>query len=668
MESWHRHTISCKHRVPTFCKFLNLLMLRLGRRVWAGSLRKKNSLHCANELLLNKTGVPALSRSAATTSTSSASTKGAPPPPRKAASPSSKRTLGLKPRPAAADAGEERTPHAPKQPLHGRLTKKSRPRKLTPWVRPARPRGPTLRSRSRREARQARLGAVFADPRARVARYRLGFHVLHHAQPLKPLRRGRLSREIRAKIEERGDLQSRRNRKRYGRPDISLKHPKRWNPPLPAGVLPAYDEALKVIRADAYQLRTKAQAQRKEVARLHKILCGELEGVEPVVGEARIALEQELEKMREMLHILDVQSEVNLPEVRWSVANAMTDMTIPSHRHLLEQRWRSEGDLDLLMERVHQMNVIPDALPVMHPTVDLHLTAPLMQEHFDKLMRRNRGPSGLPRRMNTFKDVIPGNYLVPKQTREPPKMYANVFHTDVRLYTMLMVDLDVPDPENQTYTTFLHWMKPNIPLSATHAGRIPFLNTHTQYVPPHPQKGTPYHRYVTLLLPHPPMEGFKYNRNTEALMTEKQAALSQSLTLSAAERERAAKTVAAVSAAVPNVTRRAFAHRPTHPNARISLHYQLANFTTISQELDIPVVPMDARVGFDIRAFVKEWGMNAAMGGGMHMFREVWDTYVSGIYKYTLQEAQPEFGRPRRINPNRKDPAVEQRPKYRIDA
>lgn len=130
-------------------------------------------------------------------------------------------------------------------------------------------------------------------------------------------------------------------------------------------------------------------------------------------------------------------------------------MTIPSHRHLVEQRWRKDGALDLLMERIHQMNVIPDVLPVLHPSVDLHIAARLMPEHFDTLMRRNR----LQRRVNTFKDVVPGNYLTPQQTRVPPKLYANVFHTDVRLYTMLLVDPDVPDEENQTFTTFLHWLK-----------------------------------------------------------------------------------------------------------------------------------------------------------------------------------------------------------------
>lgn len=47
-------------------------------------------------------------------------------------------------------------------------------------------------------------------------------------------------------------------------------------------------------------------------------------------------------------------------------------------------------------------------------------------------------------------------------------------------------------------------LRPNIPLSASMSNaRIPDLDTHTRYIPPHPQQGTPYHRYTTLLLQQP---------------------------------------------------------------------------------------------------------------------------------------------------------------------
>ncbi|KAJ7440001.1 phosphatidylethanolamine-binding protein, partial [Mycena galericulata] len=398
------------------------------------------------------------------------------------------------------------------------------------------------------------------------------------------------------------------------RPDISLARPRRWSRPLPEGILPAYDEALRVIRADAWRVHQEAKKQRLEVARAHEKLVAEsAEGAKVLEGEERTSLEAELEKMRAKLKILDVQSEVNLPEVRWSVANAMADLSIPSHRHLVEQRWRKDGDLDLLMERIHQMHVVPDVLPVLHPSLDLHVAARLMPKHFDALMRRNR----FQRRLNTFKDVIPGNYLTPQQTRVPPKLYANVFHTDVRLYTMLLVDPDVPDEANRTFTTFLHWLKPNIPLSATHTGRIPLLNTHTRYVPPHPQRGTPYHRYVLLLLPQPPLTGHRYTLNAEALLTAQQTRLTQSL------RDHAAAQAAAAA---------------------------------------------EARLGFDVRAFARQWGLNGALGGGVHMWREVWDKYVGAVYRYELHQPQPVYGRPPRDDPQREAHSAPTRQKYRIGA
>ncbi|KAJ7775311.1 hypothetical protein B0H16DRAFT_1756544, partial [Mycena metata] len=280
-----------------------------------------------------------------------------------------------------------------------------------------------------------------------------------------------------------------------------------------------------------------------------------------VEGEEKTILEGELEKKRAKLHILDFQSEVNLPEVRWSVTNAMTDMSIPSHRHLVEQHWRKDGDLDLLMERLHQMNVIPDVLPVIHPSIDLHVSARLMPQHFDALMERNK----FQRRVNTSKDVIPGNYLIPQQTRVPPKLYANVFHTDVRLYTMLLVDPGAP-----TLSTF--WV-------------------------------------------------------FTALTTASQVDDTALIRLIRTRRYR-------------------------RPRPRI----------------DVPVVTMAQRLGFDVRAFVKRYGLKATVGGGAHMFREVWDKYVGAVYRYELCRAQPIYGCPPRPDPQRETHSAPTRRKYRIDA
>lgn len=59
---------------------------------------------------------------------------------------------------------------------------------------------------------------------------------------------------------------------------------------------------------------------------------------------------------------------------------------------------------------------------------------------------------------------------------------------------------------------------------------------------------------------------------------------------------------------------------------------------TLSRRLDIPVVPDAHRLGFDVRAFARQWGLDGAKGGGVHMWREVWSADVSTVYKEILSE------------------------------
>ncbi|KAF9050804.1 PEBP-like protein [Hymenopellis radicata] len=325
----------------------------------------------------------------------------------------------------------------------------------------------------------------------------------------------------------------------------------KWTRPLPLGVLPAYDEALKLIHRDAAKLKSEAVAARKEINKAVKALP-------KLAVEERKEKEQELEQLRQKHRIIAVQSQVNLPDVRWACQRGLYDMGNVAHRHLREQKWCGEGKLDLLMERIHQLKIIPDVLPDLRPTVDVTLTI------------RPR-PS-----VDDYRPVSiePGSFVTPKTTRRPPQVRATPFHTDTRLYTMLLVDSDVPDEVNETYTTYLHWMCPNVPLNAFNRGPIKGLNTHTTYVQPHPPQGTKYHRYTLLLLPQPAISDYSLNTEGEA--------------------------------GYKKVT---------------------------SRHLDIPVVPKDQRKGFDVRAFAKQWELNGRNGGGAHIWRAVWDSSVDAFYK-----------------------------------
>ncbi|KAF5389389.1 hypothetical protein D9757_004285 [Collybiopsis confluens] len=436
------------------------------------------------------------------------------------------------------------------------------------------------------------------------------------------------------------------------RPRISQLSPRKWNRPIAEGVLPAYDFALNIINKDSDEVSAEARRIANEITKLEALAKAEEAKGD---NEALQVLLNSMESLRKKHHVLSVQSQINLPSVRWSVFNAQFDPSIPAHRHLAEQRWRGEGGLDLLMERLHQMHVIPDLLPGIHPSLDLHVTVPYP---LNKQFRRS-AKSGA----KSILGVEPGSFLSPTQTARAPGLWAHSWHLDIRLYTMLMLDPDVPDEESHSFTTYLHWMKPNIPISALMSPRVnipfPLLNSHTAYIPPHPQQGTPYHRYTILLLPQPAKS--QYSFNTEAqffhdLKSHNDSAGSDT-TLDASS--------------------------PTSWPSDLLKRY------STSQWLDIPIISDSRRRGFNLRDFIRKWnisgrdsttlqdiangghsgqslpglraqvnggkgvGRNDAVvvGGGAHMFREEWDVSVSGVFDATLGGKEEKYVLPKKENP-----------------
>ncbi|EJD03667.1 PEBP-like protein [Fomitiporia mediterranea MF3/22] len=346
----------------------------------------------------------------------------------------------------------------------------------------------------------------------------------------------------------------RRRRVVKRRPPISLTNPRKWNPPVKPGSLPVYDEALKLIQEDSVSLKRDLKTLRARVTDLEKD-----------TASLDAETEKELQALKEKANVLEIQSEINLPWVRWYAANGMADLTKPVYRRLVEHKWRNYGGLDLLMERIHQMHVVPDLLPSVHPSIDLRVSFPEPPPLSTYLRTRTR---------RKYKPVEPGVYLLPEQTRRAPRLYTSVFHPETRYYTLVLIDADVPDPENSTFTTYLHWLQPNIALSSASCGHLPTI-PHTKYIPPHPQRGSPYHRYCLFLLPH----------------------------------------------------------------------------VNASEKLSIPSVSDEARIGFDVRAFCEEHGLDASQGGGAHMWREVWNEAVTDIYKHTLKQPEPRYGLPPRADP-----------------
>ena len=87
------------------------------------------------------------------------------------------------------------------------------------------------------------------------------------------------------------------------RPQISLEHLREWKRPLAYGVLPAFDEALKFIKADSEMLKQDIQNLQASLAAATRA--------------------SEREQLQEKINYLGIQCKINLPEVQWKCANGM---------------------------------------------------------------------------------------------------------------------------------------------------------------------------------------------------------------------------------------------------------------------------------------------------------------------------------------------------------
>ncbi|CAG8604054.1 3546_t:CDS:2 [Ambispora gerdemannii] len=193
------------------------------------------------------------------------------------------------------------------------------------------------------------------------------------------------------------------------------------------------------------------------------------------VEEIEPSSDYSIQKLKIQKYRLQIDSEINDPEVRWNFRNGRYDMSMPVYCHLREREWRIKA-LPKLMERITLMYVIPDVFPTLDPTIDL--------------------------RISFLSPIEPGVWQKSTTTERQPELTLTSFHQDTRLYTLFMVDPDMPDVERKSFKTQWHWLITNIPLSAT-KHTVSGGTTLLDYIPPHPPKGTPYHRYTIGILHQP---------------------------------------------------------------------------------------------------------------------------------------------------------------------
>ena len=121
------------------------------------------------------------------------------------------------------------------------------------------------------------------------------------------------------------------------------------------------------------------------------------------------------------------------PDSFLNIAPRVVDMSRPVYRYLRQKQFEKLPRAKLL-ERVTQMRVIPDLLaPGLVPLVDMSV--------------EYEGTT-----------IEPGIKIKPELTIQAPIVNVTNFHTDTRLYTIMLIDPDSPDLERRTYQQHCHWL------------------------------------------------------------------------------------------------------------------------------------------------------------------------------------------------------------------
>lgn len=232
----------------------------------------------------------------------------------------------------------------------------------------------------------------------------------------------------------------------------------RYNTPI--GLDQAFPLALNIIKDYSKTLYALADSLKAEL-------------------EQAVADGVEAEKLAEIKTKLNralVKAELDNPEVQYNFEIGQLDFTQPVYRHLAEEKWKAY-DMLILMQRLETMKVIPDTMPTLNPRAQVELQFPGF--------------------INKW--VVPGTILPCAVAVRPPLLKIQEFEEIAKdsLYTIVIVDPDTPDLENDSYKTSLQWAVSNIPLSNVD----PVVDTDKAtelipYLPPTPEKNTGNHRHA----------------------------------------------------------------------------------------------------------------------------------------------------------------------------
>lgn len=257
-----------------------------------------------------------------------------------------------------------------------------------------------------------------------------------------------------------------------GAVNLSQKYPRLQYRSPSLGVNPAFDLALDLIKQNKQLTKQKLGLTKQKINKISAKTDSTLK-------------ESQLRELQLYKRQLEGLVDINDPEIHWRHARGDVDLSMPIYRHLAERTW-SEKQLLLLMQRVTQMSVTPDVIPIISPTIDVRLKFP----------SRTRG-----QRKGLFEV---GEMMETTDSELMPEIEIQSFGDGERKFSLAIVDPDVPDESKDSYTSYLHYLQTDITLLPTqHAVEASNGQVVHSYIPPHPHKGTPYHRYTVIVWEQP---------------------------------------------------------------------------------------------------------------------------------------------------------------------
>ena len=281
-------------------------------------------------------------------------------------------------------------------------------------------------------------------------------------------------------------------------------------PDLPFTQLPyaCFQEARKILRADR---EAKLQQIATERLRIRNVYAKDA----AAMGGAN-AKRAKLGSMLRHLERLKVLADINDPLVKKRFEDGDADMDKPIYRYLAQKKWESYNK-PLVLQRLQQMHVVPDLLPDVKPSAAVAL--------FFRSPRTRRGLA-----------TPPGTIVPARISANAPRLEVQVFDRGPRLVSVAVVDADVPNAETDGFDQRCHFLAVNVPVApsngriepwtmaaattdaaapvseappegevvpAAAAGDAQRGEIVVPWMPPHAQKGSPYHRLAVFVLEQP---------------------------------------------------------------------------------------------------------------------------------------------------------------------